>query len=145
MEQEKIEIPMWFWVVSIFFLLWNIMGVISFLAHTFISNEALAELSSNERELYGQYPLWTTIVFAIAVIAGMIGAIGLVLKKKWSKVAFIISLLAIIPQMIHNVFFTKSIQVYGAVEAVTMPALVVVFGIFLVWFSMLGIKKNWLQ
>jgi len=145
MKHEKTKIPMWFWVVSIFFLLWNIMGVFSFLAHTFISNEALAELPSNERELYGEYPLWTTIVFAIAVIAGMIGAIGLVLKKKWSKMAFVISLLAIIPQMIHNVFFTKSIEVYGTVEAVTMPALVVIFGLFLVWFSMLAIKKHWLN
>ncbi|MDB4270720.1 hypothetical protein N9896_01370 [bacterium] len=145
MKHEKTKIPLWFWVVSIFFLLWNIMGVFSFLAHTFISNEALAELPSNERELYGEYPLWTTIVFAIAVIAGMIGAIGLVLKKKWSKMAFVISLLAIIPQMIHNVFFTKSIEVYGTVEAVTMPALVVIFGLFLVWFSMLAIKKHWLN
>ena len=145
MKHEKTKIPMWFWVVSIFFLLWNIMGVFSFLAHTFISNEALAELPSNERELYGEYPLWTTIVFAIAVIAGMIGAIGLVLKKKWSKMAFVISLLAIIPQMIHNVFFTKAIEVYGDVEAVAMPALVVIFGLFLVWFSMLAIKKHWLN
>ena len=145
MEQKKPKIPMWFWVVSIFFLLWNIMGVFSFLAHTFISNEALAELPSNERELYSEYPLWTNIVFAIAVIAGLIGTIGLVLKKKWSKMAFIISLLAIIPQMIHNVFFTKSIEVYGAVEAATMPALVVIFGLFLVWFSMLGIRKQWLK
>lgn len=145
MEHEKIKIPIWFWVVSIFFLLWNTMGVFSFLAHTFISNEALAELPSNERELYGEYPLWTTIVFAIAVIAGMIGAIGLVWKKRWSKMAFVISLLAIIPQMIHNVFFTKAIEVYGVVEAVTMPALVVLFGLFLVWFSMLANRKHWLK
>jgi len=145
MKHEKTKIPMWFWIVSIFSILWNIMGVFSFIAHTFISNKALAELPSNERELYGEYPLWTTIVFAIAVIAGMIGAIGLVLKKKWSKMAFVISLLAIIPQMIHNVFFTKAIEVYGAVEAVTMPALVVIFGLFLVWFSIFAIKKHWLK
>ncbi len=145
MIHEKSKIPTWFWVVAVFFLLWNIMGVFSFLAHTFISNEALAELSSNERELYSDYPLWTTIVFAIAVSFGMIGAIGLILRKKWSKVAFIISLFAIIPQMIHTIFYTKSIEVYGTVEAVTMPALVVVFGLFLVWFSMLGIKKHWLK
>ncbi|MBC8754865.1 hypothetical protein H2O64_09300 [Kordia sp. YSTF-M3] len=145
MEHEKTKIPAWFWVVSIISLLWNIMGVLSFVAHTFISDEALAALPANEKALYGEYPLWTTIVFAIAVFAGTLGAIGLVLKKKWSKMAFIISLLAIIPQMTHNLFFTKSIDVFGAAQAVTMPALVVVFGIFLVWFSIFGIKKNWLQ
>ena len=85
------------------------------------------------------------MIFAIAVLGGLIGAIGLVFKKKWSKTAFVISLLAIIPQMIHNVFFTKSMEVYGTVEAVTMPALVVVFGVLLVWFSKLGIKNHWLK
>ncbi|WP_298475252.1 hypothetical protein [uncultured Maribacter sp.] len=145
MEHKKTITPLWFWVVSIFFLLWNIMGVFSFFAHTFISDSALAQLSSAEMKLYNEYPLWITFIFAIAVCAGIVGSMGLVLKKKWSKTAFIISLLAIIPQMIHNVFFTTSIEVYGYVEAVTMPVLVVAFGLFLLWFSKLGIKKNWLQ
>jgi hypothetical protein len=145
MKNKNTKIPTWFWVVSIFFLLWNIMGVFSFFAHTLISDAAIAELPANERALYGEYPMWTTIVFAIAVFGGIIGAIGLVLKKKWSKTAFIVSLLAIIVQMTHNVFFTTSIEVYGTIQAVTMPVLVVVIGIFLVWFSIYGIKKHWLN
>ena len=35
MENGKIKIPIWFWVVTIFYLLWNIMGVLSFFVHTF--------------------------------------------------------------------------------------------------------------
>ena len=143
-EMEKIKIPVWFWIIAILFLLWNIMGVVSFFAHTFISEEALANLPTQERELYGDYPIWTTIVFATAVFGGLLGTLGLVLKKKWSKMAFIISLFAIIPQMIHNLFFTKSMEVYGPGQAATMPIMVVVFGIFLVWFANYGIKKNWL-
>lgn len=145
MEKFKTKIPMWFWVVTIFFILWNIMGVFSFFAHTFISEEALMKLPTKERELYDSYPLWTTIVFAIAVISGFIGSLGLVLKKKWTKTAFIISLIAVTPQMLHNVFFTKSIDIYGMAQAITMPVLVVAFGIFLVWFSVFGIKKKWLK
>lgn len=145
MENIKIKIPIWFWVVAILFLLWNIMGVFSFFVHTFISDEALAALPTNERELYGDYPIWTTIIFAIAVFGGLLGSLGLVLKKKWSKLAFIISLCAVIPQMIHNVFFTKSMDVYGPGQAATMPVLIVIFGIFLVWFSNFAITKNWLK
>ena len=145
MEQMKIKIPVWFWVIAIFFLLWNIMGVFSFFSHTFISEEALSNLPKTERELYGDYPLWTTIVFAIAVFGGLIGSVGLILKKKWSRSAYIISLCAIIPQMIHNIFFTKSIEVYGLGQATTMPIMVVVFGIFLVWFSNMAITKKWLK
>lgn len=139
------KIPKWFWVVAIFFLLWNIMGVFSFFAHTFISEEALAALPDNEKELYGDYPIWTTIVFAIAVFFGLFGSLGLLLKKRWSKIAFIISLCAIIPQMIHNVFFTKSMDVYGPGQAATMPIMVVVSGFFLIWFSKYAINQNWLK
>ncbi|MBL4725046.1 MAG: hypothetical protein JKY73_06735 [Lutibacter sp.] len=145
MENMKIKIPIWFWVIAIFFLLWNIMGIISFFGHTFISDESLAKLPEKERELYGDYPIWTTIIFAIAVFGGFIGSIGLVLKKKWAKMAFIISLVAIIPQMIHNVFFTKSMEVYGQGQAMTMPIMVVVFGMFLVWYSNMAINKRWIK
>jgi len=137
--------PKWFWSIAIFFLLWNIMGVFSFFTHTFISEEALAVLPEKERELYGDYPIWTTVVFAIAVFFGLFGSLGLLLKKKWSKLAFIISICAILPQMIHNVFFTKSMEVYGPGQAATMPIMVVVFGLFLIWFSNYSINKNWLN
>ena len=145
MENVKMKIPKWFWAVAIFFLLWNIMGIFSFFAHTFISEEALAALPQKERELYGDYPIWTIIVFAIAVFFGFFGSLGLILKKKWSKSAFIISFCAIVPQMIHNVFFTKSMDVYGPGQAVTMPVMVVVFGLLLIWFSNYSIKKDWLK
>lgn len=145
MENEKIKIPVWFWILAVFFLLWNVMGVVSFFAHTFISEEALAALPENERALYGEYPLWTTFVFAIAVFSGFIGSLGLILKKKWSKLAFIISLCAIIPQMIHNVFFTKSMEVYGPGPTAAMPIMVIVFGVFLIWYSNMAIKRNWLK
>ncbi len=145
MKKTKLQLPVWFWIVAVVFLLWNIMGIFSFLMHTYISDEAMAKLSVAERELYAEYPLWTTIVFAIAVIFGFVGSLGLIFKQKWSKIAFIISLIAIIPQMIHNVFFTKSIEVYGVAQAITMPILVVVIAIFLVWFSNFSIHKKWLN
>jgi len=145
MENEKIKLPVWFWIVATISLIWNLLGVVSFYMHVFISKEALAALSVAERDLFNSYPLWTNIVFAIAVFFGFACSLGLVLKKKWSKMAFIISLIAIVPQMIHNVFVTKSIEVYGTAQAITMPILVVVFGILLVWFSSVAINKNWLK
>ncbi|MFN0201162.1 MAG: hypothetical protein ACKVTZ_06550 [Bacteroidia bacterium] len=144
-DSTQIKTPKWFWVLAVVLLLWNIMGILSFFGHTFITEEALAKLPENERALYGDYPFWTTIIFAIATFGGLIGSIGLIVKRKWSKLFFIISFLAIVPQMTHNVFFTKSIEVYGTAQAVTMPILVVFMGAFSIWFSNYAIKKNWLN
>jgi hypothetical protein len=145
MKTEKLRLPVWFWIVTIFFLLWNILGVFSFFQHTFISDEAMAQLSAPERELYSEYPLWSNVLFAIAVLFGFVGSLGLVLRKKWSKTAFVISLIAVVPQMIHNVFLTTSIKVYGMAQAITMPILVVLIAIFLVWFSNFSIQKKWIK
>lgn len=120
------------------------MGIGSFFQHTFITNEALQILPQAEQDLYNSYPFWTIIVFAIAVFGGTFGSIGLLIKKKWAKIAFIASLIAIIPQMAHSLFFTKAREVYGPGTEV-MPILIIIFGIFLIWFSAFGIKKNWLK
>jgi uncharacterized glyoxalase superfamily protein PhnB len=80
-----------------------------------------------------------------AVFGGLFGSLGLILKKKWAKTAFIVSLGGIIPQMIHNLFFTKSIEVYGPGQAAIMPVMVVTFGVFLIWFSKYATHKNWLK
>jgi hypothetical protein len=142
---ETIKIPVWFWILAVFFLLWNIMGVLSFFSHVFISDEMLTKLPEDQSALYGDYPLWTNVVFAIAVFGGLFGSLGLILKKKWAKTAFIVSLGGIIPQMIHNLFFTKSIEVYGPGQAAIMPVMVVTFGVFLIWFSKYATHKNWLK
>lgn len=144
MESQQTTIPKWFWIVAVLTLLWNLMGVVSFYIHVFISDESMQALPIAEQELYNSYPLWTKIAFAVAVLGGFIGSIGLLMKKKWTKSAFILSLIAIIPQMTHNLFFTNAREVYGPGTEI-MPILVVVFGVFLVWFSSFGIKKGWLN
>ena len=143
MKNQATTLPKWYWALAVLFLLWNLMGVVSFFQHTFISEEALAALPAAEQNLYNSYPIWTTVAFAIAVFGGTIGSIGLMMKKKWAKTAFIASLVAIIPQMTHNLFFTKAREVYGPGTEI-MPILVIFFGVLLVWFSAFSIKKNWL-
>ncbi|MBS2099219.1 hypothetical protein [Carboxylicivirga linearis] len=137
--------PVWFWILAVLLLLWNIMGVVSFFMHAFISDEALAKLPENERALYAEYPFWSTILFAIAVLGGLLGSIAMVARKKAAVFLFIISFLVVVPQMIHNVFFTQSIAVYGLLQATLMPILVVLIGAFLIWFSIFSKNKNWLK
>tara|TARA_B110000196_G_C20960716_1_gene573828 strand:+ start:42 stop:476 length:435 start_codon:yes stop_codon:yes gene_type:complete len=136
--------PIWYWILAVIFLLWNLMGVGSFFHHTLISDETLQAMPRNEKELYNSYPLWTIIAFAFAVFGGTIGSIGLILKRKWAKTAFIISLGGIIPQMIQNLFISNAREVYGPGTEI-MPIMVIIFGVFLVWFTNLAIKKGWLK
>ena len=144
MENQTVKVPTWYWVVAIIFLLWNLMGVGSFLSQTMMTDEMMQSLSVAEQELYSSYPFWTYIAFAVAVFGGTIGSIGLLLRKKWTKMAFIISLIAIVPQMTYGIFFTDTSLVYGA-AAMVMPVMIVVVGFFLVWYAGSVTKRGWLK
>lgn len=143
MEQGKVKVPIWFWIVAVSFFLWYLMCIGSFYWHLFIYPEALDTVLDAEKELFESYPAWTKVAFAVAVFGGFLGSIGLLLKKAWSKRFSIISLCAILPQMIHHVFITESMEVYGP-GSVVLPIMIVAFGLLLIWFSNMGIKKNWL-
>ncbi|WP_304137261.1 hypothetical protein [Mesonia mobilis] len=139
------KIPTWFWIISIVLLLWNLMGIGSFVFHSFImKGEALAALPENERALYGEYPLWTHIAFGIATIGALLANILLLAKKKIAITLFVISLIAILIQMFHNLFLTSAAEVYGNATYV-MPILVIIIAIFEVWFSKFAYQKTWIK
>ncbi len=143
-EENKVEVPAWYWVISVVAILWNMMGLVSFYFHSFMSDEDMAKLPPGEQELYASYPLWTTIVFAIATLFGFMGSLGLVMRKKWSILAFAISLVAILIQMTHSLFFTNSVAYYGP-TAYIMPLFVIVLGAFFLWFSKYANDQKWLS
>jgi hypothetical protein len=136
--------PTWFWIVAVIALLWNLMGVGSYLMDAYISIEQLEAMSQEMRELYEGRPAWATACFAIAVFGGTLASIALLLRKKWAKPVFIVSLLTATAQFIHWLFMTNSVEVYGT-EAYIMPILVVIFGIYEIFLTQQGITRDWLK
>jgi len=143
MSSTSVKPPTWFWVVSVLALLWNLLGVSSYLMQAYTSIEQLEAMSQAERALYEGQPAWVTACFAIAVFSGTIAAIALLLRKKWAKPVFIISLVAAIAQFVHWLFMTNSVEVYG-MQTYVMPALVIIFGIYEIFFAKKGIQEGWL-
>lgn len=136
--------PVWFWIASVLVLLWNLSGVYSYLNTKFNQVEILESLTQAQRELFEAFPAWATAAFAIAVFGGTIASIGLLLRKKWAKPLFLVSLVAAIAQFINWLFIQNAPEAFGS-EAYTMPIIVVVIGILQILFSQKGIKQGWLR
>jgi hypothetical protein len=136
--------PVWFWIVSVLALLWNLMGVMNYLGSTFMKEAMKAEMTPEQVNLMESTPAWVTAAFAIAVWFGAAGCIGLLLRKKWAKSALGMSLIGILVQTGYGFFMTNATEVYGQTEAFIIPMMVIVIGIFLIFFARLSERKLWI-
>lgn len=133
-----------FWGIAIFALIWNAMGVMAYLSQQYMTDEVKALLPEAERELYNNVPAWATAAFAIAVFGGLLGSLALLIRKKWATILFLVSFIGIVVQMIHNFFMSNTMEVYGP-GSVIMPLMVLVIGIFLIYYSKKANENGWLK
>lgn len=133
-----------FWIIAIIALLWNIMGVFQYLSTTYLKEEMYAKMTEQQVSLMDSLPAWHIGVFAIAVFAGLLASILLIVRKKWAVHTFLVSLVAILIQMGYWFFGTEAIEVYGS-GVYLMPILVIVIGVFLYFFSKGAAQKGLLK
>lgn len=133
-----------FWAIGIIALIWNGFGVMAYLAQAYMTDEILAALPSEEQALYADVPSWVTAAFGAAVFGGLLASLLLLLKKKLSRIMYIISFLGILIQMYHSFFMSKQFDVYGPGAAV-MPIMIIVIGAFLIVYSRKVDSKGWLS
>ncbi len=143
MSTIKEKAPIWFWIVSVLALLWNIAGVGAYLQHAYMSIEDIEKLPQAERLLYETQPSWVTAAFAIAVWGGTLGCIALLLRKKWAKFVLLVSLIAVLIQMAHSFFISNAYNVYGP-SALIMPIFVILISVLLVFFARISADKKWI-
>ncbi|AXP82505.1 hypothetical protein CJ739_3443 [Mariniflexile rhizosphaerae] len=138
MTNLKEKPPVWFWIVSVIALLWNAMGVKEYLGQAYQTESWRAAVTDEQFEMISSFPSWLTAAFAIAVFAGLLGSLGLLLRKKWAYMLFLLSLIAVIVQMGH-------VLIQGYFEGIGMTISIIAFAIFWVWFSKKSISKGWIS
>lgn len=134
----------WFTVIAAVALLWNIMGVMAFIAQMMMTAEELAKLPPAEQALYKDIPLWVTAAFGCAVFGGMLASVALLVKKTLAVPLFSLSLLGVIVQMYHAFVISNSFEVFGP-GGLIMPVLVILFAVLLLCLSIAAKNKQWLN
>ena len=144
MNDQNAKVPTSFWVISGIALIWNALGIFNFIGQTFMSEETLRALPEDQQVLFENVPMWLTIIFAIAVITGTLGCIGLLLRKAWAVPLLLISMITALFQMLHGLIMTDMVSVMGT-SAIVTTVLVIVVAIFLYWYSKQSKAKGWLS
>jgi len=130
MENVPAKVPTVFWVIAIMATLWNMMGIFAYLSDMFISPEKLSVMKPAMQELYKNNPIYLKMLYGLGVFGGLLGSVGLLLRKSWAVPFFLISLVSVVLQFATSLLFTNTLNAMGNVSLV-LPAFVILIAAFL--------------
>ena len=134
-------LPKWYWVVAALALVWNLLGVAAFAAQMVMD---LSTLPEAQRPFFETRPTWAVAGFGVAVFAGALGSIALLIRKTWAIALFIISLLGLLAQTTHAFALSDAMEIFGP-SGLVMPAVTFAISIALIWFALAAKNKDWLR
>lgn len=134
--------PASFRIVAVLGLLWNLYGVYEYLAAVGIFGAA--DPAAGADTAADLTPIWVTAAFSIAVFAGALGALLLLLLKRWATPLLVLSLVAVLVWDVW-VFFLAGAADVSEEAGYVVPILVTVVAVLLVWVANTGAKRGWLR
>lgn len=135
--------PMWFVVLAVLALLWNLLGCLAIGMDMSLSPEDVAGLPAEQQALHAR-PVWGIAASALAVLAGALGSLGLLLKKRWALPVLVASLIGIVVQDVDLFARGGAYTLAGPVVA-GMQGFVLAVGIALVWLARKARARRWLS
>lgn len=91
-------VPTWYWIVSGILLLWNAIGCFACFSQMTASPDKIAKLPEGQRAAWLAMPTTAKAGYVVAVAAGLLGAVALLLRCAAAGPLFLASLLGVIVQ-----------------------------------------------
>lgn len=132
--------PIWYWAVSAIALVWNALGLMVYLQQAFMSAEDFRNLDPAQQDMLSSQPQWITVAFAIAVFAGFVGCILLLLRKKLAVRMFTLSCIAVFAQ--YTGFYLEGYWEGLSGVTILMPVLVPVVALGLIFYARYFEKRS---
>ena len=144
MPIDRTRRPAWFVIVAVILLLWAALGCFACLQQLRLGAEAMGPSTPYDRQLYASLPGWYDICYAVGVVAGLAGAIALLVRSAVARPAYIVSLVAVVIQFGWMFAMTDIIAAKGAGIVVPFPIFIAAIGLFAVWLSSLARHRGWI-
>ncbi|WP_176595332.1 MULTISPECIES: sugar transporter [Sphingobium] len=118
-----------FRAIGILLLLWNLMGMAAFIMQYSADLNQLAKTDPYTARIFASMPGWVWAAYAVAVGAGTMGAILLLLRKAAAAPLFLLSIIAVIVQFGYSFIHTDLLAVKGFTAAI-FPAVILIVALF---------------
>ena len=135
-----------FWVIGGLLAVWNLSGLYQYYMFSTLEPEMLQAAGYTAEQMAHVFdtPAWAHSAYAIAVNAGVLGVIFLLLKKAWAIPMFVISLVGAILQFADAYLLRNGLELFERVWLI-IPALVILICVFEIWYSQRAKGRGWLS
>lgn len=120
-----------FWGIGIVALAWHGMGCLNLAQQ--MTPEGVASLPDHYQSFIATRPAWATAGFALSVIAGLVGSILLLMRRRQAKLAFILACVGALITFIPTIDSGEISVVIGTVMSAAFAA-------FLAWYAGRGVS-----
>lgn len=132
------------WVAALF-LLWNFIGIGAFAMQWTMDLNELAKTDAYQAETFRNMPGWAWTTYGIAVAAGTLGALCLLLRRSWAIVLSGIEVIAVLVQFGYTFFGTDLMAHKGLAETAPLPAAIILIAILQFFYARWLARKGLLS
>ena len=141
---NSVRPPLWFWIVSVLAVLWNLVGVFMFYTQLTLTPEAMAAMPPEQQRINAAMPSWVYLFFGIAVIAGLLGSLGLLSRKRWAVPLLLVSLLGVVAQM-ASAYAVTPVWALTGVAGMVFPLILIAACLLLWLFARKAAARGWID
>lgn len=137
--------PAHLWIVGTIALLWNAFGCFQYFMTASRNPGFMERIPPDQVAFMDSLPAWVTGCWALGVWGGLVGAILLLMRSRYSIWAFGVSLFGAIVGFGYQMFVATMPASMTAGSMAFVPWLIILFCAFLVWYSWNADKKGLLR
>ena len=135
-EESTSKLTTSYWIIAGAMLVWNVIGLMFYYQQSTLTPELMADAGLTAQQIahITNTPAWGHSGYAIAVNAGVLGAIFLLLRKAWAVPLFVLSLVGALVQDLDAFVLRDAMEAWGS-SAIYLPTIVIVICVAEVWYS----------
>ena len=145
-DESNNQPSMAYWIIAGLLLSWNLIGLYMYYGQATATAETFATAGYTPEQIafVMAEPIWAHSAYAIAVNAGVFGAILLLLRKAWAVPLFVLSLIGVLLQDLDAYILRGALDLFEAVW-LAIPITVLVICVFEIWYANRAKAKGWLS
>ncbi len=124
--------PWHLWAVGILTLLWNSVGIYSYMMTRLDRLESL-EMTAEQIAWFESFPVWANALWALGVWGAFFGSVLLLLRSRWAVTSIAISVIGLVGTTFYQRFMT---DIPPELDSIGLTAAIWIITLFMLWYAL---------